>query len=54
MLQKNPKERIELLEFVNQPYAQWEEEEFDKNFEIAQDKNRVLKAKRAEEEEEKL
>ena len=29
MLDKDPKKRVELLEFVSQPYALWEEEEFD-------------------------
>lgn len=43
MLQKDPKKRIELLTFVQQPYYLWEDEEFDQKYAVTVEKYKVMK-----------
>lgn len=51
MLIKDPKKRMELIEFVETPYARWEPAEFDKVFEETVEKHEKMKIRMAEEEE---
>ena len=54
MLTKDPSKRIELIEFVQQPYNTMEDEEFDKLYLEAKEKFEALKQNQQQEEEAKI
>jgi hypothetical protein len=54
MLNKDPTKRLKLIEFVDFPYALWEEEELEERINKVIEKYEESKIKAAEEEEQKL
>ena len=54
MLDKDNDKRLRLIDFVDYPYALWEEEELDEKIKEVIEKHESTRAKAAEEEEQKL